>query len=174
MGIDEQRAHEQWRYEQNRAIAERQHDNENEFGRRANEAAVDNASFAIRSLLLINGGAGVALLAFIGALVSKDSKISPDRIPNLAYPLTWFAWGVAFASAAAALAYLTNYCIAGMSILRERSYESPFVRDTSRSICYRRWAFSLHLVSVLAGLASLFAFLYCLDQARAVIALLRP
>lgn len=55
--------------------AERAHDDEKEFGSAANSAAVKTAEEAIKAALLINGGSSVAMLAFIGTLVSRDVSV---------------------------------------------------------------------------------------------------
>ena len=70
--------------------AERAHDKETEFVKAANAAAVKNAEEAA---LLVNGGSSVAMLAFIGTLVSRD-YLSPTQIAEITKPLVWFAWGV--------------------------------------------------------------------------------
>ncbi len=43
---------------------------EEEFKLRSNDAAINNANFALRTLVVINGGAAIAILAFIGSLAS--------------------------------------------------------------------------------------------------------
>jgi hypothetical protein len=61
--------------------AERAHNANDEFFHRANEAAVKSAEAAVRIALLINGGAAVSLLAFIGGLAAqgkvKTSELGP-------------------------------------------------------------------------------------------------
>ena len=66
-----------------------------------------NASGAVvlRFLLLINGGAAVAILAFLGALVSRNSSrsIGLEEAVEFCWPLIAFASGVALAVASALL-----------------------------------------------------------------------
>ena len=62
-----------WAFEQNRAVAEREHDRVAEFGDRVNEATINGGNLALRMVLLINGGAAVALLSFMGGL-AKDQR----------------------------------------------------------------------------------------------------
>ena len=102
--------------------AERAHDDEKEFGVAANAAAVKNAEEAIKTALLINGGSSVAMLAFIGTLVSRD-VLSAAQLTDITRPLISFGSGVAAAVMAAAAAYFTNLCIAGSSTRRRRSYD---------------------------------------------------
>jgi hypothetical protein len=112
--------------------AERAHDTETQFGNDANAAAIKSAEEAIKAAVLINGGSSVAMLAFIGTLVSRD-YLSPSQIAAITKPLIWFASGVGAAMIAAAAAYFTNLFIAGASNHRAREYEAPFIRVTPES-----------------------------------------
>jgi hypothetical protein len=58
----------QWSFEQTRAIAEREHDRVIKSRDILNEAAVNGGNLALRMVLLINGGAAIALLSFMNAL----------------------------------------------------------------------------------------------------------
>lgn len=117
-------------------LAEREHDQATEFGRRANEAAVKAAEEAIKAVILINGGSSVAMLAFIGTIASKD-LISSEHLAQITKPLMFFGAGVAAAIVAAAAAYFTNLMIAGSSNRMNRTYEEPFLRDTTSSKRHR-------------------------------------
>ena len=112
--------------------AERAHDDNTAFGKDANSAAVKNAEEAIKAAILINGGSSIAMLAFIGTLVTKDF-LQPAQIDTISWPLIWFASGVGTALIAAAAAYSTNLFIAGSANRKENSYEHPFVRGTAAS-----------------------------------------
>jgi hypothetical protein len=96
----------QWSFEQNRAIAEQAHDRVFKSADMLNEASVNGGNLALRMVLLINGGAAVALLSFMNAL-PKDQKQA------IANALAWLAWGVATAALALGLAYFTKRCAAG-------------------------------------------------------------
>jgi hypothetical protein len=72
------------------------------------DAAVTFAGATIKALLLLNGGAAVALLAFIGHLVTSngsDLAISPTA---LGPALLLFSWGALCGGAVAALSYLAQ------------------------------------------------------------------
>jgi hypothetical protein len=86
-------------------VAERAHDVETEFGTAANAAAIKNAEEVIKAATLINGGASVAMLAFIGTLVSRD-VLSSEQLVNITKPLLYFGCGVAASIVASAAAYL--------------------------------------------------------------------
>ena len=63
-----------------REHALRAHDSNREELQNANAAAIEAGNIAIRSLLLINGGASVALLAFVGAVESGNSDVNSEAL----------------------------------------------------------------------------------------------
>jgi hypothetical protein len=96
---------------------------------------------ALRSTFLVNGGAAVALLAFLGAALAKDNLARLGQVMN--GPLIAFACGVLLSSLGLAFRYLSQSASA-----------STLVEDTAlaRSFKYQRLA-------VTSGLLSLAAFL---------------
>jgi hypothetical protein len=69
--MTDQHAYETAEHEANVRAAERAHDQQNEARDKANEGAMRDAQAAIRVLLAVNGGAAIAVFAFIGNLASK-------------------------------------------------------------------------------------------------------
>ena len=160
--------HARWRHEQERAVAERAHDVEAEFGSKANEAAITVGNHAIRTLVLVNGGAAVAMLAFIGHVSGINSGKFSTKLPELTAPLRWFVWGVALATACAGLAYCTNYCIAFSSAKKERSYKHPFIQNTIVSKRWIRIAVAFQCFALLTSIGSLVMFLCGMTEIRTV------
>ena len=148
-----QRAH-----EQNIRAAERAHDEAQAFTLRMQETIVRDAQAAIRTAVLVNGGAAVALLAFVGGLVGQG-KLDFAHLRGIASSLQIFAYGVAAALMCAMLSYVTNYCIGNESALRERAWDHPWTRETPVSKRWRKRAIWFHASAILAGGASLVAFL---------------
>lgn len=64
---------------------------------------------AIKSSFLLNGGAAVAILAFIGKLTTSQ----PDKIPSFATSLTLFVVGVLIVTVTSGLTYLSQWFYAG-------------------------------------------------------------
>ena len=62
----------------------------------------------LKSAILINGGAAVALLAFIGNIWAKG--ISQDAVNSLTSSIAFFAYGVLVAALGTAGSYFTQYC----------------------------------------------------------------
>jgi uncharacterized membrane protein YdfJ with MMPL/SSD domain len=81
---------------------------------------------AIRSMMLINGGAAVAILAFIGALVSRADLTS---IRDLAGSLVWFAYGVVLCGLAYGAAYLALMGATRHFGQYEKSWSHPWVQS---------------------------------------------
>jgi len=137
--------------------AERAHDVETEFGKNANEAALESGREALKAMILVNGGSSVAMLAFIGTLASKD-VLPPNKLAEISSPLIWFATGLILAMIASAGAYFTNLMIAGSSSRQTREYEFPFLRDTKSSKRHRFAGEIFRHLTVAAAAASIGCF----------------
>jgi hypothetical protein len=74
------------------------------------EATVASGTLAIRTMLLINGGAVLAVLGFIGGIAGQGRVCSRD-LNQIAASLTPFGLGVVFVALATAMAYLANRAI---------------------------------------------------------------
>ena len=72
--------------------------------RAGNEAGTE----AIKAVTLINGGAAVAVLAFVGHLASVHA--TPATITNFVRPLDLFVWGVFAGAVASGVVYVTHVC----------------------------------------------------------------
>jgi hypothetical protein len=145
-----------WAFEVNRQHAQRAHDRLDEFHRYINEAAMKSGELALRMGLLINGGAAIALLTFIGSLPKEQKRAFAET-------LVWFASGVALAVAAIALSYFTNYFMAGIASSRLRTWEHPYIQEGPTTPRYRRLNIAFHIAAVVVGLASLAAMLRVRD-----------
>ena len=110
------------------AVAGKAHDNETDFGRAATLAAVSVGTETLKAVLVINGGACVAMLAFIGTFASQGKMM-----PGMAGPLIWFAVGACLTVVAASFGYLTNLSYASESNRKSRHFDAPYVRETDES-----------------------------------------
>src|SRR6266566_4435800 len=152
-----------WSDETKRREAERAHDKVDEFHSSVNEAAIKSAELTLRMSLLINGGAAVSLLTFIGPL-PKDQKIA------MANTLIWFASGVGIAVAALAFSYLTHYFTAAIASSRIRIWQHPYLlagSRTSRWIVLTRF---FHIAAIVLAIASLAAFVGGMVEVRSAFA----
>src|SRR5262245_18476091 len=127
-------------HEQNIQAAQRAHDRSNEFARQINEAAINAANLTLRMALLINGGAAVVLLTFVGGLTAEQKQA-------VAATLDWFAWGVAAAVAGLACAYFTNHGLAVPERSKTFADKPPYVIDGANT---KRWSYFVLVFRVLA------------------------
>lgn len=146
-----------WVHEQQRQDANRAHERDDVAWGQANEAAIGSANLALRTLVLINGGAAVTVLTFMGSLFGK-SNLTAASISQVTAPLIYFALGVAVATFAMATAYLTNYATAGIISSRTKSFSEPFITESKRSKRWR-WSYLVFIVlSIIFALSSLALF----------------
>lgn len=160
--------YQRWRFEQERAVAERHHELEWQFVANSNEAAISNANVALRTLIIVNGGAAITMLAFAGNLVSSDKYAAPQLVA-LTAPLWWFAWGIAIAVGSMMLAYLTNYSITSSVASRTHQYEHPYVESNRQSRTWQIIALIFNIAAIITALGSLSFFVIGMLQARSAI-----
>jgi len=159
--------HQKWVHELNRQDAQRAHDRSYEFFYKVNDAVIRNADAALRAALLINGGAAVAVLAFIGALASKDRiHLSLGDVAN---SLIWFGYGVSAAVAAMALSYFTNYLIGTHALSLVKNWEPPYQKKGPWSNLWHCLAVIFHVFAIAAGTASLVVFIFGMYGVRSSI-----
>lgn len=108
----------------------------NEMNARMFDSVIAAGQNAIRVLLTINGGAAVAVLAFLGHLASTGTA----GVAEFSSPLLLFSGGVLLVGAAASGSYLSQLAFA------------------SSHSTWRRIGFVLQFATVAAGLVSIAAF----------------
>ena len=135
-----------------------------DFANLLNEKAIDASNMVLKTLLLIHGGAAVALLAFIGNLSGKAAPSVFSKISVLASALVWFGWGMGIAIVAMIFAYFTHYLTVGHA----------YSTTAKQAKCYAVGKAVFHVLAALAALASLVAFLCGMYQVRdAILEVLR-
>ena len=70
------------------------------------KAVIESGKTALTTVMLVNGGAAVALLAFIANMAAKVD--SPIKLYAIAGALMWFVMGVLLAALATGTTYLTQ------------------------------------------------------------------
>jgi hypothetical protein len=141
-----------------RREAERAHDKQDEFFHSVNKAAIDISQVALRTAVLINGGAAIAVLAFIGNLTS-GGKVPLNKLADVAVSLESFAWGVAIGALATAFAYFTNYTMAGYAASFDKTFVYPYTVADKHTPTWKWVNHAIHFVTVLLGLGSLALFI---------------
>jgi hypothetical protein len=75
------------------------------------KAVIQFALAAIQGVILVNGGAAVAILAFLGNIWQKDNSLHPMALA-ITWPLELFLCGVTAGVATAAMGYLAQLTLA--------------------------------------------------------------
>ena len=127
--------------------ARRAHDRLDEFSTRVDDSAVKSADAALRNLLLINGGAAVAILAFMGAVISKNTGTT-KVVDDIAGGLTYFAWGVITSVAALCLSYLVHFATYYAATSQKKVWEHPYVTPGDHTVWWVWLKIALHVVAV--------------------------
>lgn len=143
--------HAKWLDEINRQDAHRAHDKLDNFHEYVNKAAVKTGQAALRMSMLINGGAALSLLTFIGTL-NREQK------HEVADTLVWFASGVALAVVAIAASYFTDYFMAGIAGSKIKTFQHPYIQPGPNTKRYETLNFVFHLIAVGCGVVSLLMF----------------
>ncbi|MBO9400444.1 hypothetical protein [Shimia sp. R9_3] len=134
----------------------RAHDRNDSMIADSRKAAIESANIAIRSILLVNGGAVVALLAFIGTIESGNSE-AVNAIEFVA-ALRLFSYGVGFAATTAALAYLINMLDTDLLSDTRYTWKNPFVEAQPSQKWLLRVRTTLHLLALLLAVLTLISF----------------
>ena len=77
-----------------------------DFYQKAIGYAKDYGEATIQSLILINGGATVALLTFLSSMFSHDKMIAKTLASSLFYPFIFFSFGLLLAVIAGGIGYI--------------------------------------------------------------------
>lgn len=157
--------HEKYVHELKVRAAERAHDNLDQQSAKLNEATIAAGTVALRTAVLINGAAAIALLAFVGGLLSSANYPS-NQVNQVASGIESFVWGVAFATGAMAAVYFTNYCHAGVSHSYKKNWEPPFIEDGEETSFWERFKGFWQFIAIAAGLASLVFFVLGMNDIR--------
>lgn len=143
--------------DRDRRAAERAHDLVNDKGKRLIDAATRDAQEAIKTALLINSGAAVAILAFISSLASKPNVALADLKP-ITNCLYWFASGVVAAGVTSAFAYLSNGLYSAHFFDQTKTWTYPYVEPNETSKRKQWWAQFFNWAGVILTSASLILF----------------
>lgn len=148
-----------WLHELKRQDAQRAHDKLDEFHGYVNKAAMQGGELALRMAILINGAAAISLLTFIGKL----PKYQQHAVANT---LVYFASGVGLGVAGIALAYLTNYFMAGIAGSKLRIWDHPYVQDGPTTKRFIILNIAFHILALAAGIASIVCFAWGILDVR--------
>jgi hypothetical protein len=150
--LDENQSTDEQRY-----FAARAHDR-----RDAAVAGYDSASYAsggaaLKIGMLVNGGAVVALLAFLSALLQGEGDQS-GSLQRFSFALTFFAIGTGCSGVAAGLTNWRHFASARCEALKDLNFTAPFIHDTPISKKWAAKARTAQCIAVVFGALSILLF----------------
>lgn len=148
-----------WKLEFDQGHAKRAHDLNRQNYADNRRAAIETSNAVVRVMLLVNGGAVVALLALVSALASGQT-VELIQIESLIAPVQRFAIGVGMTAVLAALAYLVNMLDADISNSVSLVWKHPYVVDKPIAKRLRSVRTVFHVMALLIGLAVIFVFFW--------------
>ena len=152
-----------------RNAAQRAHENLTEFTRQNFEAAFKSGQIALRSVVLVNAGAAVAVLFFLGTIATKVAVV---QMSVVAHSLIWFVAGITCGLVALTSAYLTNLYDAKVGTSVNQTWVYPYSQPGHDTSYFVRLSRVVHIVAILAGAASLLLFIVGMWDIRSAIILL--
>jgi hypothetical protein len=152
-----------------RKAAERAHENLTEFTRQNYEAAFQSGQIALRMVVLVNGGAAIAILFFMGIIASK---VTVTQIAFVASSLIWFVAGITCGLLALTCAYLTNLYDANVGTSLSQTWVYPYNQPGRYTHYFLRISRFVHILAILAGAASVLLFVVGMWDVRSAIILL--
>jgi hypothetical protein len=120
----------------------------------------DDANHTLRMLLLINGGAPIAVLAFICAL-PKDAQIDGLKLTTITTSIVWFACGAASAIVAMGVCYLTCILVESggqQALPRSQKWHTPAVFFQVATVAVAFTSLGLFLVGMIKVRLSIAGF----------------
>lgn len=123
----------------------------------SNAAAVSLSGAALKALLLLNGGAAIAMLGFVASMATGEG-VSLLDLTEVVSVLQIYALGAGLAVLSTGFAYAVMYFQAAIAQSFEIIDEPPFYRNGSNTTLLDRVCSVVHVSSVLIALASLGSF----------------
>lgn len=112
-----------------------------------NDKTVEAGALFLRTAILVNGGACIAVLGFVASIVKEDTDYI-GLVSGVADALMYFAWGVLAGLAAIGLTYVTNYA----TTIALENEDTKWARSAT---WFKR---TIHLITLCASLLSMGLF----------------
>lgn len=147
--------HDLWVEEIKRRDAERAHDANRDYFNRLIEHTVQSGTNTVRMATTINGGAAVAVLAFMANTFATKTDVQACDLSIYSEPLFAYSLGVILSVFAIGFSYFTNLTIANSVSSMETHWQYPFVRPTKQTENYKwrgRWLGRITTLCVVASI----------------------
>lgn len=128
------------------------------WAEKANETAVKMAHEILRTLIIVHGGATIAMLSFIGTVLG-NGRLTDNGAALLSAPLMAFGWGIVITIGAMVAAYFTDGLVVAHTFQQQTVGAAP--ADEIASARLRRLTFGktcVHIIAVCLTAASIGAF----------------
>ena len=139
-------------------ISEKQYDIIKKLGENTYRNAVENVQQGVKALVLVNGAAGIAVLAFLGNLVTDGSNFESELLTNAVKPIIWFSWGVVAAVLSIGLSYFTNISNTNALLLLTATEDTEVDENIREFRLYIKYSHVLHFATILAFMGSVIIF----------------
>jgi len=129
------------------------------WAEKANETAVKMAHEILRTLIIVHGGATIAMLSFIGSVLG-DGKLTGNGAAILSEPLMAFGWGIVITIGAMVAAYFTDGLVVAHTFQQQAFASAP--ADEIAAARLKRLTFAkicVHIIAVVLTAASIGAFI---------------
>jgi|GEM_PF-3780407 len=130
------------------------HSRHSEEGRAVFTSALNMALEAIRTATAINGGAVIAIFAFLGATFNSDSAQTSAMRLAMVQPAFFFAAGALFSGIASGASYFSQILFSAAHSARNMTWESPFIASNEQSERCERWGDFWRAVAIALVFAS--------------------
>jgi hypothetical protein len=147
-------------HRQNMEEAHRAHDALTNFYGSVNESTIKSGDAVLRACLLINGGAAVAILAFMGTVISREPTTSSKVIAQIAPNLNWFVGGVVAAVVAMGLTYVVHFLTYLRATSQKKVWEHPYIAPGEHTATWGWLKTVLHWVTILLAFLSVGFFVF--------------
>lgn len=150
-----------WKLE--KEIAETVHADNRAAQGRTFDAAIQFSLEAMRTAVIVNGGAVIAIFAFLGATFSAEGKDAAQIREALLTPALLFSLGATLSGIASGWAYFSQALFSNGDSMVTYHWDRPFIRDTEERDVNDRWARffqALSVAFVIAGYGCLLIGLY--------------
>jgi hypothetical protein len=144
-------------HRRNMEEAHRAHDVLRAHRRAFNEAAVKSGEVILRTCLLINGGAAIAVLAFMGNVIAKDPS-SHRLLADVSGGLNDFFFGVGFAVIAMGLTYVDHLLNWKHAISQKEVWKPPYIELGKGTVFWGGVKNGVHVTTVVLVVLSVVMF----------------
>jgi hypothetical protein len=162
-----------WREDVAREDRRRAQDRMHEDRHKITDAAMQSGQVTIKTAAVMNGGAAVVVLGFVGGLIGQG-RVELSQINTIAGSLMWFVYGVAAAVCSLGSAYIVNYCRRWQIDTLKETDAPPYFVPTTASARWKWITRAFQLIALVVGVLSLVFFVVGMWDLQGSIVLLKP